>query len=129
MLLKASSIITAFKMKNAAGGNDTRQNTTLQDILRKLLKLEFLMSSVKGRANKQAGTSSNAPISAVAKLTTDMRSKPMKAAEIVTDFKISHSGFGGEPMMRYKIRSPTVEIENQMMELAAGLQSGILQMK
>ena len=59
--------------------------------LERALKFPTLASSLMGCAIKHIGTTSNPPISAVEKLITDMRHKPMNAAEIVTDFKIAHS--------------------------------------
>lgn len=77
---------------------------------------------------------SNAPISAVAKLMTDMRDKPMKVVAIVTDFKLAHSSFSGwdvgdskigEPNTKYKIRRLRADRKPHTVKFVVGVEFGI----
>ena len=85
MLMLSKPLSAPFKTTNATGGNPRKVKTRLQATCIEVLKVQPL--SFIGTVIKHMGTSSRAPISAVAKLITDIRQSPVKAAAIVTDFK------------------------------------------
>jgi hypothetical protein len=118
----------------ATGGNAIKPKTRLQVALSKALKLLARISSFNGRANRQIGTMSKAPISAVAKLMTDMRDKPMNVVDIVTDFKLAHSPLSGRDGaaskigvsdMKYKIRRLKADNIPHTVKFVVGVELGI----
>ena len=121
------SPINPLEIAKNMTGNPMVTNAMLHNARNRLLTRPDLKSGLIGRTIRHIGTSSNAPISAVAKLIIDMRHRPMKAAEMVTDFKTAQlvpwrrEENGEQPGIVTKvIRRSEDDVVAQMMERFVG---------